>query len=227
MRIRVKKRRNPVPDPTLSAWAHFGLHYTSTGSDIYSDMAMLQSAIPINNTMLHGVSLVGRARMLKSAVGTMSLPKLADHVRYGWEHGITCLIMQGASRGEIRLTSSDPSANPDLLYHFLDSAADRSRMREAMRLAAGIVGQRRLSRARCGAYCPDRRRAAFRRSARPLPVRSRRGVRAHGEHVPHGAVPGERRCRPVLPRVRHRRPPGRRHARSCPRWCAVVPRPRR
>ncbi|MGO8862876.1 MAG: GMC family oxidoreductase [Acidimicrobiales bacterium] len=138
MRIRVKKRRNPVPDPTLSAWAHFGLHYTSTGSDIYSDMAMLQSAIPINNTMLHGVSLVGRARMLKSAVGTMSLPKLADHVRYGWEHGITCLIMQGASRGEIRLTSSDPSANPDLLYHFLDSAADRSRMREAMRLAAAL-----------------------------------------------------------------------------------------
>jgi choline dehydrogenase len=139
LRIRVKKRRNPVPDPTRSAWAHLALHYTSTGSDIYGDMAMLQSAIPINNTMLHGVSLVGRARMLQSAVGKMSFPKLADHVRYGWEHGITCLVMQGASRGEIRLSTADPNANPDLLYHFLDCEADRVRMREAMRLAAALV----------------------------------------------------------------------------------------
>jgi choline dehydrogenase-like flavoprotein len=139
LRIRVKKRRNPVPDPTQSAWAHLGLHYTSTGSDTYSDMAMLQSAVPINNTMLHGVSLLGRARMLQSAVGKMSLPKLADHVRFGWEHGITCLIMQGASRGEIRLTSADPSGNPDLLYHFLESSADRVRLREAMRLGAALV----------------------------------------------------------------------------------------
>ncbi len=139
LRFRVKKRSNLVPDPTRSAWAHFGLHYTSTGSDTYSDMAMLQSAIPINNTMLHGVSLVGRARMLQSAVGKMSLPKLVDHVRFGWEHGITCLIMQGASRGEIRLTSADPSSNPELFYHFLDSTADRVRMREAMRLAATVV----------------------------------------------------------------------------------------
>lgn len=140
VRLRVKKRRNPVPDPTTSAWAHVGLHYTSSGSNTYSDMAMLQSAVPINHTMLHGVSLPGRVRMLQSAVGKMSLPKLADHVRYGWEHGITCLIMQGASRGEIRLTSADPDANPDLLYHFLDSEPDRVRLREAMRQAAVLVG---------------------------------------------------------------------------------------
>jgi choline dehydrogenase-like flavoprotein len=139
VRIRVKKRHSPVPDPTQSAWSHLGLHYTSTGSDTYSDMAMLQSAVPINDTMLHGVSLLGRARMLQSAVGKMSLPKLADHVRYGWEHGITCLIMQGASRGEIRLTSADPADSPDLLYHFLESSADRVRLREAMRLAAALV----------------------------------------------------------------------------------------
>jgi choline dehydrogenase-like flavoprotein len=139
VRLRVEKRRNRVPDPTQSAWAHFGLHYTSGGSDTYSDMAMLQSAIPINNTMLHGVSLVGRARMLQSAVGKMSPSKLADHVRYGWEHGITCMIMQGASRGEIHLTSNDAAANPELLYHFLDPEADRVRMREAVRLAASLV----------------------------------------------------------------------------------------
>jgi choline dehydrogenase len=139
VRLKVKKRRNPIPEPTRSAWAHLGLHYTSAGSDEYSDMSMLQSAIPINNTMLHGVSLVGRARMLQSAVGKMSLPKLADHVRYGWEHGLTCLVMRGESRGEIRLTSSDPSTNPELLYHFLEGEADRVRLREAMRLAAALV----------------------------------------------------------------------------------------
>ncbi len=139
VRLRVKKRRNPVPDPTLSAWAHMGLHYTSSGSDTYSDMGLLQSAIPINTTMLHGVSPWGRVRMLQSAVGKMSLPKLADHVRYGWEHGITCLIMGGAARGEIRLTSSDPTANPDLLYHFLELEADRARLRESVRVAAGLA----------------------------------------------------------------------------------------
>jgi choline dehydrogenase len=139
VRLRVKKRRNPVPDPTRSAWAHVGMHYTSSGSDVYSDMGLLQSAIPINTTMLHGVSPWGRVRMLQSAVGKMSLPKLADHVRFGWEHGITCLIMGGAARGEIRLNSSDPTANPDLLYHFLEQEADRARLREAVRVSAGLA----------------------------------------------------------------------------------------
>jgi choline dehydrogenase-like flavoprotein len=135
----VRKRRSPIPDPTQSAWAHAGLHYTSTGSDEYSDMLLLQSAIPINNTMMYGVSLFGRVKALRSAIGKMSLPKLVDQVRYGWDHNITCIIGRGASRGEIRLTSSDPNAKPDLYYHYLDSEADRKRMRESLRLAADLV----------------------------------------------------------------------------------------
>jgi choline dehydrogenase len=139
VRFRVKKRRSPIPDPTQSAWAHAGLHYTSTGSDEYSDMLLLQSAIPINNTMMYGVSLFGRAKALRSAIGKMSLPKLVDQVRYGWDHNITCIIARGASRGEVRLTSSAPNAKPDLYYHYLDSEADRKRMRESLRLAADLV----------------------------------------------------------------------------------------
>jgi len=139
VRFRVRKQLSPPPDPTRSAWAHTALHYTTPGSAEYCDMLLLQSSIPLNASMVYGLSMARRATMLKSAAGKMSLPKLVDQVRYGWNHSIGCTTLRGASRGQIRLTSADPAAKPALFYNYLQDAADVTRLREATRLAAELL----------------------------------------------------------------------------------------
>lgn len=135
----VKKRRNPVPDPTKSAWAHVALHFTSDGAAQHSDMMLIQSAIPSNDSILYGVSLPGQLKMLRASMGKMSLGKLYHHVTRGWDHGITCIMQQDASRGEVRLTSAKPDENPAMFYRYLEAAEDRRRLRDAARLAAGLI----------------------------------------------------------------------------------------
>ena len=83
----------------------------------------------------------------------MSVPKLVDQVRYGWDHSLSCIIMQGAARGEVKITSDNPSAQPELLYNYMDDRADLSVMREALRMCADLlemapyrsIGARRVS----------------------------------------------------------------------------------
>ena len=137
--LRVKKRRNPTPDPTRSAWAHAALHYTSDGSAEASDMMLIQSSIPVAQSIVYGQPLSARLQMLRATAGKMSLPKLIDYLRNGWDHAITCIMQQDAGRGEIRLASADPNANPELHYHYLQSEADRRRLRAAVRLAVRLV----------------------------------------------------------------------------------------
>jgi choline dehydrogenase-like flavoprotein len=135
----MNRRRNPVPDPLQSSWAHAALHFTSAGSGTHSDMMLIQSSIPITKCIVHGVSLIGQWKMLCSTAGKMSLPKLVDYVRNGWDHAITCIMQQDSSRGEIRLTSADPNENPAMHYHYLDTETDRRRLRDAFRLAVKLV----------------------------------------------------------------------------------------
>jgi choline dehydrogenase-like flavoprotein len=139
LRFRATRRDNPVPDPRRSAWAHVGLHYTTQGSDEHSDILLIQSAIPPNVSLVHGTSIVDRARMLRGAMGRMSLSKMVDQVRYGWNHSLTCVLLQGESRGELELTSADPQEHPELRYHYYETGADRRRMRDALRLAARLL----------------------------------------------------------------------------------------
>jgi choline dehydrogenase len=137
--FRVSKRRNPVPDPTKSAWAHTALHFTSDNSAAHSDMMLIQSAIPTNDSILYGTSLWAQLKMLRASAGKMSPGKLYQHVTSGWDHGITCIMQQDESRSEVRLSSSAPDANPGIFYHYLGSEADRRRARDAIRLAVRLI----------------------------------------------------------------------------------------
>lgn len=137
--FRLPKRRSPMPDPLQSTWAHAGLHFTSDASDEVSDLLLMQSSIPVNYTVFYGLSLMERARILKATLGSISLPKLINHARYGWNHAITCVLLRDDSRGEIRLTSADPTATPELIYRYLESDRDRARMRQALRTAAALI----------------------------------------------------------------------------------------
>jgi choline dehydrogenase len=137
--LRVTKRRSPVPNPTKSAWAHAAMHFTSEASANHSDMMFIQSAIPTTDSMLYGASPLTRLRMLRSMAGKISLYKLYDYARSGWDHGLTCIMQQDAGRGEIRLSSAEPDKNPELYYHYLESETDRRRLRGAARLAVKLI----------------------------------------------------------------------------------------
>ena len=59
------KRRSRRPDPRCSTWAHAGLHFTTDASDEVSDMALLQSAIPVNYSVFHGMGPLARLGVLQ------------------------------------------------------------------------------------------------------------------------------------------------------------------
>lgn len=137
--FRMPKRSSPLPDPLESTWAHAALHFTSRASDAVSDLLIMQSSIPTTYLVFHGQSLLARLKTLKAMQGSISLGKLLDHARYGFDHALTCVMLRDDSRGEIRLTSADPADRPELIYRYLESDRDRARARELMRTAAALV----------------------------------------------------------------------------------------
>lgn len=136
--IRVSKRVNPPLSPTRSSLAEAGLHYTSEVGD-HSDMLMFQSVLPFNASALYGLGVIQKLKLVKSAMSQMSLGQLREQARFGSSMAMSCIIMRGASRGEMKLTSSDPTAGPELHYHYFDSAEDLARMRECFRLVGKLV----------------------------------------------------------------------------------------
>ena len=126
-------------DPTLRAMSEVALHYTAEGSDVHSDMMMMQNIVPINVAALQEASLVQKLRGLALAMRQLSWAKLKDQLIAQWDLAITIILMQGRSRGEVRLTSADPLAAPRIDYHYLEDPEDLRRLREAMRLAAQLV----------------------------------------------------------------------------------------
>lgn len=137
--FRMPKRNNPALNPETNAWAHAALHFTSAASDEPSDLMLIQSVIPTTRSVLHGLPLLDYASTFRQMFGSMSPRKVLDHVRFGWDQAINCIMLRDDSRGEIRLTSADPTAKPELIYHYLQTDRDRARMREAIRTAAQLV----------------------------------------------------------------------------------------
>lgn len=136
--IGVAKRVNPPLSPTRSSLAEAGLHYTSEAGE-HSDMLMFQSVLPFNASALYGLGLVGKLKLVKSAMSQMSARQLREQARFGSSMAMSCIIMKGAGRGEMRLRSADPSAGPELYHHYFEQREDLARMRECFRLVARLV----------------------------------------------------------------------------------------
>ncbi|TAL04264.1 MAG: mycofactocin system GMC family oxidoreductase MftG [Rhodospirillaceae bacterium] len=126
-------------DPTKNALAQVGLHYTAPDSSEHSDMMLIQTAVPRNAAVLQTATLPQRLRMFALAARQLSWAKLKDQLITEWDLSISVILMQGRSRGEVRLTSDQPLASPALHYHYLEDPEDVRRLREGMRLAARLV----------------------------------------------------------------------------------------
>ena len=60
------------------------------------------------------------------------------------------MLMDGESRGTIRLSSTDADASPIIEQHYLEDPADQRRLREGVRLAAALVAAPQLGDAGVG-----------------------------------------------------------------------------
>jgi choline dehydrogenase len=137
--LRMDIKKDVKIDPLKSSWAHTALHYTAAGSDIYSDMMLLPSSMPLNTAILYGLSLFGRARLLFDTLRTMSLTKVMDQVLHGADQSVSLIMMQAKARGTMTLTSANPADKPQLNYNYLENDVDLERARDGMRLAARLV----------------------------------------------------------------------------------------
>ena len=126
-------------DPTKRAMSEVALHYTSPGSDVHSDMMLMQNVVPINAAALQEASLFRKLRALALSMRQLSWQKFKDQMLTQWDLAITIILMHGNSRGELRLNSRSPEAGPDLHYHYLEDPEDMRRLREGIRLAARLV----------------------------------------------------------------------------------------
>ena len=106
--------RRPLPEPSGS-WLGGVLHVASSGGAETGDLEILQSLVPVPG-------LVG---------GTAAAPG----------EPLPFLVSALAPRtgGALRTVSADPAHPPHVEYRYLETGADRRRMREAVRAAAAIV----------------------------------------------------------------------------------------
>jgi choline dehydrogenase len=126
-------------DPTTTALSQVGLHYTAPGSNETGDMMLMQTVVPTNAAVLQSATQRQRLRALALGVRQLSWAKLKDQMITQWDLSIAVILMQGHSRGEVRLTSADPLASPALYYNYLEDPEDLRRLGDGMRLSARLV----------------------------------------------------------------------------------------
>jgi choline dehydrogenase len=111
VRIPVKVKDDFPLDPKAPR-TQLALRYTAQGSADRNDMQILQSSF-------------------SSPMG--GDPLEAEGIRF------TCILELAVGAGELRLVSTDPSAQPLLDYRYLEDPWDRQRMREGVRLCARLL----------------------------------------------------------------------------------------
>jgi choline dehydrogenase len=139
--VPLQVRGNPrmTVDPTKKAMSEAGLHYTASGSHEHSDMMLMQCVIPLNVAVLQSSTLRQRIRSVVLGARQLSWSKLKDQLFTQWDLSIAVILMQGNSRGEVRLVSDDPLDSPELHYNYLDDPEDLRRLRDGVRLTSRLI----------------------------------------------------------------------------------------
>ncbi|MGP4028761.1 mycofactocin dehydrogenase MftG [Actinomadura sp. 3N407] len=106
--------RRPMPEPSGS-WLGGALHLPSSGGAGAGDLEVLQSLVPITGLIAGTTTDPGAP-----------LPFLVS-------------VLTPRRSGGLRTVSADPGVPPRIEYGYLETGADRSRMREAVRAAAAVV----------------------------------------------------------------------------------------
>lgn len=137
----------PVPHDFRRGVFQASLTLTASGSSTVGDLEILCRTSSLAEVVLgpgRSSWAFARERLrhpLKSIASLrgVSLGTFAEQMRRRHDYILFCGLQQGLSRGELRFTSADPSAQPAIDYRYLSEAEDRRRMRELVRVAIGIL----------------------------------------------------------------------------------------
>ncbi|XRQ14381.1 mycofactocin system GMC family oxidoreductase MftG [Actinomadura welshii] len=122
--------RHRLPEPSAS-WLGGALHLPSSGGSAAGDLEILQSLVPL-------AGLVGGMTTVPGA----PLPFFAS-------------VQTPRRTGGLRTLSPDPAVPPRVEYGYLETAADRRRLREAVRAAAAVAATAAFAGLSRGLAGPD------------------------------------------------------------------------
>ena len=142
-------RRTPMPRGLLPLAT--ALNTPATGSRADGDLEVMPWLKPFSRVMLSrssGSALSGVGEVLRRPAATLralrgSSPRmLLDAARRRDDLYLAVALQQEDSRGRLSLTSADPHVQPRIEYRYLTEDSDRRRLREGVRLAAGLLATR-------------------------------------------------------------------------------------
>jgi choline dehydrogenase len=152
--VTFRPKRMMMPTHPHMAFHQAALNYTADGSNIVGDMEIICGVLSIGQiTVGSGLSSVrGIADILKRPIRTLeairgvSMRRLLDQAQMHSDLPLLCGLQQELSRGELRVTSTDPHVHPALHYNYLAEPLDLERMRQGVRLATELLESAPLRR---------------------------------------------------------------------------------
>lgn len=158
----------PFDPDTLTAQVALNL---DSGADPAGDLELLLFVIPLGAMMTDtgsghtslrkgAADVLRRPRRTFSALRGVSLRRLATQLIRSRDLNLMVALQHPESRGHLRLLSADPGADPELHYRYLESAADRVRLRIGVRAADDLLRTRPLADHVASITAPDARTLA-------------------------------------------------------------------
>jgi choline dehydrogenase len=139
--------KGTIPTHPHMAFHQAALNYTADGSNIVGDLEIICGVLTIGQILLgSGPSAVrGIADILRRPIRTLeairdvSKRRLLEQAHTHADLPLLCGLQQERSRGELRVSSTDPHVHPTLHYNYFTEPSDLERMRQAVRLATELI----------------------------------------------------------------------------------------
>lgn len=115
------------------------LHFATSLSDGVDDIEILVNAVPITQQLVYGLGPWARAKMAGRLMRTMTPARMINQIRHSNQQALSCSLMAGVSRGEVRASSSEPTSAPVINHNFLHEPHDLDRLCEAVQMGISLL----------------------------------------------------------------------------------------
>jgi choline dehydrogenase len=145
--VMFQPKRMMMPTHPHMAFHQAALNYTAESSNVTGDMEIIcgvrsigQVTLGSGISSLRGISdIVRRPIRTLQALRGVSVKRLLADAQTHADVPLLCGLQQARSRGDLRVTSTDPFVPPELHYNYLAEPSDLERMRQSVRLATELL----------------------------------------------------------------------------------------